>query len=499
VARTPAVMVQGTASHVGKSVLTAAVARWLADRGVRVAPFKAQNMSLNSYVTPAGEEVARSQAAQAAALGLEPTADMNPVLLKPMGGASQVIVQGRGVGVMTAREYYAYKPHAWRAIAESYDRLAAAYGAVVLEGAGSPVEINLKEHDLVNMRMAEHANAAVVLAADIERGGVFAQIVGTWELLEPAERERVVGFIINKFRGDATLLDSGLAFVRRRTGKPVLGVLPFDADVALDEEDSLGLPAAAETAELDVAVLRLPGLSNFTDFAALARWPGVAVRYAASAADLHRPDLVILPGTRTTVRALDWLHATGLSARVRQLAADPAGPLVLGVCGGYQLLGETLRDPEAVESDDREGAGLGLLAVDTVFARPKLLRRVTASATAGLASGCPLVGYEVHQGTTVRRPGTRPWLRITGADGEAADDGALDAAGRVCGTYLHGLFDDVRFTRAVVTEMRRRKGLPPRDGDRPAPPPRTARLGAWLAGHCDLAPVWAALPPTLPA
>src|SRR5947209_4356089 len=271
-----ALMIQGTASHVGKSVLTAAFGRWLRDRGLSVAPFKAQNMSLNSAVTLRGEEIARSVAGQAEALGVEPTADMNPVLLKPLDQGCQVVVQGHGVGVMSIREYYAYKPDAWRAIAESYDRLAAAHDAVVLEGAGSPVEINLKEHDLVNMRMARHADAAVVLVADIERGGVFAQVVGTWELMPPEDRARVVGFIINKFRGDASLLDPGLAYLRDRTGVPVLGVLPYRPDLQLDQEDSLGLDATATPDDLaddrpdalDVAVARLPGLSNATDL-----WP----------------------------------------------------------------------------------------------------------------------------------------------------------------------------------------------------------------------------------
>ena len=281
---TRALMIQGTASHAGKSVLTAAFGCWLRAQGLRVAPFKAQNMSLNSFVTLTGEEIARSQAMQAEALGLEPVADMNPILLKPLDHGCQVIVQGRGIGVMSIHEYYAYKPHAWRAITAAYDRLAAGYDALVLEGAGSPVEINLKANDLVNMRMAAHADAAVVLVADIERGGVFAQIIGTWELLEADEREHVVGFVINKFRGDPSLLESGLAYVQQRTGRPVLGVLPFDARVQRAEEDSLGLiPAEEATGEVDVAVLRLPGISNFTDFAALARVPGLSVRYVARA------------------------------------------------------------------------------------------------------------------------------------------------------------------------------------------------------------------------
>jgi adenosylcobyric acid synthase len=495
---TRALMIQGTASHVGKSVLAAAFGCWLQKRGLRVAPFKAQNMSLNSFVTLRGEEIARSQAVQAEALGLEPTADMNPVLLKPMEHGCQVIIQGHGVGVMSVHEYYAYKPAAWRAITASYDRLAAAHEVVVLEGAGSPAEINLKDNDLVNMRMAAHADAAVVLVADIERGGVFAQIVGTWELLEADERRRVAGFLINKFRGDAGLLDSGLEYVRRRTGRPVLGVLPYDPAVQLDEEDSLGLPEApAVTGEVDVVVLRLPGLSNFTDFAALARAPGVAVRYVGAPEQLHRPDLVILPGTRTTVRALAWLRATGLADACVRLAAAPEGPYLLGLCGGFQLLGRTITDPHGVEAAEASAEGLGLLAVDTEFQPRKTLARVEAEviAAGSLGHGCPAVGYEVHQGTSRRRPGVAPWLRLRrGMDGTPVEDGAVSADGRVCGTYMHGLFDDARFCGGVVAALRRRRGLSPlAEQDwlsrREFTARRYAGLADWLAGHCDLGPV----------
>jgi adenosylcobyric acid synthase len=492
-----ALMIQGTASHVGKSVLTAAFGRWLRQRGLSVAPFKAQNMSLNSAVTLRGEEIARSQAAQAEALGVDPTADMNPVLLKPLDRGCQVVVQGHGVGVMSVREYYAYKPHAWGAITASYDRLAAQHDAVVLEGAGSPVEINLKEHDLVNMRMAHHAGAAVVLAADIERGGVFAQLVGTWELLEPEERERVAGFVINKFRGDPSLLDSGLEYVRRRTGRPVLGVLPHDPAVQLEEEDSLGLEGSAATAEVDVAVLRLPGISNFTDFAALARAPGVAVRHVSAPGQLHSPDLIILPGTRTTVRALQWLRAGGLAEELRARARSPGGPYVLGICGGLQLLGRAIADPHGVESGCARAEGLGLLEIDTSFAPGKTQHRVEAAVVAGgsLCAGHTAVGYEVHQGTSTRRPGTRPWLRLRRQPGDAtADDGAVSPDGRVCGAYVHGLFDDARFCRALVGALRGRRGLPPLAAadwlsQREFLARRHQRLGAWLEEFCDLRPL----------
>ncbi|MBY0527598.1 MAG: cobyric acid synthase [Gemmataceae bacterium] len=497
-----ALMIQGTASHVGKSILTAAFGRWLRDQGLRVAPFKAQNMSLNSFVTLGGEEIARSQATQAEALGIEPTAAMNPILLKPMEKGCQVVVQGHGIGIMSIHEYYAYKPQAWQAITASYDRLAATYDAIVLEGAGSPAEINLKANDLVNMRMAEHADAAVVLVADIERGGVFAQLIGTWELMEAYERRRIVGFLINKFRGDASLLDSGLDYIRERTRRPVLGVLPFDATMQLDEEDSLGVEnTQTNSGAVDIAVLRLPGLSNFTDFAALARAPGVSVRYVGGPSELLQPDLVILPGTRTTIRALEWLHFTGWAKKLLQSAADANGPYLLGVCGGCQLLGRTIRDPDGIEAACAHVDALGLLDIDTQFQHGKTLCRVEADVIApgSLCHGCPVVGYEVHQGVSLRRAGAVPWLRLRRQPGgEVVEDGAVSCGGRVCGSYVHGLFDDARFCRSLIDALRKRRGLTALVehewlSQREFWAQRYDRLAGWLTRHCDLRPVGAAL------
>jgi adenosylcobyric acid synthase len=498
-----ALMVLGTASHVGKSLVAAAFCRLLAERGGRVAPFKAQNMALNSFVTREGGEIGRAQVAQAEAAGVEPHTDMNPVLLKPMGGVSQVVVDGEPIGVMSAREYYAAKDRIWPRVTAAFDRLAARFDRIVLEGAGSPVEVNLAEHDLTNLRMARHADAAVVLVADIERGGVFAQVVGTLDLMPPEDRARVVGVIINKFRGDATLLGDGPAFLRARTGVPVLGVLPFRADLQVDQEDSLGIDATAtpEGAEadpesLDVAVPRLPGLSNFTDLAPLARMPGVRLRYVERGEALGRPDLVLLPGTKTTARDLAWLRRVGLASRLEVLAREPDGPMVVGVCGGFQMLGTQIDDPEGAESDEAAVAGLGLLDARTRF-QPDKARHLVRGAT--FDCGLPLVGYEIHMGRTALGPGARPFARLVrGRDGTTLADGGVSSCGRFLGTYVHGLFDSRPFAAWLVDRLRARRGLPPLGPSPPAPQwdaiaARYAGLAALLREHLDLAPVLASL------
>ena len=501
--RASALMVLGTASHVGKSLVAAAFCRLLAEAGYRVAPFKAQNMALNSFVTRDGGEIGRAQVAQAEAAGVEPHVDMNPILLKPMGGVSQVVVEGTPIGVMAARDYYAAKDRLWPRVAAAYGRLAARFDRIVLEGAGSPVEINLTEQDLTNLRMARLADAACILVADIERGGVFAQLVGTWELMEPEDRARVVGFVINKFRGDATLLDPGLRFLAERTGVPVLGVLPYRADLQIDQEDSLGIDATAtDVADLgradvlDVAVARLPGLSNFTDFWPLARVPDVRVRYVERGCDVGMPDLFILPGTKTTVRDLAWLRHTGVAERIIRMADDPDGPLVLGLCGGFQMLGMRIDDPDGVESSEAIVPGLGLLDVATRFATTKARHRVTGTVR---GAGPPVFGYEIHMGQTRRGAGSAAWLNLTRqSTGEVVEDGAVGAAGRVFGTYLHGLFDSLPFTAVLVDRLRARRGLKPLDASgwrehRAFLAGRYAALAEWLRTHLDLGPVWAAL------
>lgn len=459
------IMVQGTTSHAGKSVLAAALCRIYARRGLRVAPFKAQNMALNSFVTPDGGELGRAQAYQAAAAGIEPHVDMNPVLLKPnsMTG-SQVIVLGKSVGNMKVREYHAFQPTVWPTVCAALDRLREAYDLVVIEGAGSPAEINLRKQDIVNMRVARYANCPVLLVGDIDRGGVFASLVGTTLLVTEEERALIKAFVINKFRGDASLLDNGIQFLNDYTGIPTLGVVPMLMDWRGDEEDSLGVEdrrRQRKQAPLTLAVVRLPFMSNYTDFDALADEDDVAVRYAQEPAELDGADALLLPGTKSTSDDLAWLHASGMAAAIRARVADGA-PLV-GICGGYQMLGRRVCDPQHVESARDEMPGLGLLEVETVFEGEK--RTVRAQGTLAGNSladpGTPAHGYEIHMGRTTRAAGVSPLLELIDATGEQLLDGAVSADGRVCGTYLHGLFDNPLLRRRWLNRLRDHKGLPP--------------------------------------
>lgn len=487
-------MVQGTASHVGKSVLAAALCRIFRQDGLRVAPFKAQNMSNNSYVTPDGGEIGRAQAVQAAAAGVEARVEMNPVLLKPEADhIAQVVRLGRPLVSAQARDYFALKAELWAAVHTSLDALRQDYDVVVIEGAGSPAEINLKATEIVNMRVARYAEAPVLLCGDIDRGGVFAALVGTLELLEPAERETVKGFVINKFRGDPALLAYGLTMLEQRTGIPVLGVVHHFRDIHIPEEDSvaLDLPSrAAGPAALDIAVIQLPHISNFDDFDPLAREPGVGLRYVATAADLGCPDLIILPGSKTTIPDLVWLEGQGLDQRI--VERYRAGAAIIGICGGYQMLGTQLYDPEGIESSCRERAGLGLLPLTTVFAGSKETHRVQGevAAAAGLlagAAGAVIQGYEIHMGRTSGEGAVVPFrikdrsdIAVTAA---TAWDGAMDGGGRVLGTYIHGLFHNGGLRRAVLLELARRKGV-----TLPAAGPDTAmedefdKLADWVRG-----------------
>lgn len=469
-------MVQGTASHAGKSLTATALCRIFAQDGLRVAPFKAQNMSLNSFVTPDGGEFGRAQAVQADAARVAPSVEMNPILLKPEGGRrSQVVVMGKPMRVASAREYYTMKPALWPIVTQALDALRAQYDIVVIEGAGNPAEINLKEQEIVNMRVARYANAPVLLVGDIDRGGVFASLFGTMALLEPQERALVKAFVINKFRGDPSLLDPGLDMLRERTGVPFAGVVPYFTDIHIPEEDSLGLDppqaqADAQDAPLDIAVIRLPRIANFDDFDPLRREPCALVRYVASAADLGAPDLIVLPGSKTTVADLDWLRRVRLDAAV--IARRRAGTPLIGICGGYQMLGRRILDPDGVESDAPETRGLGLLPSTTLFAPDKATHQVRAKVAAadketGLLAGCAgadIVGYEIHMGRTSGEGAAA--FRVAERSGVAADspDGALDADGLTLGTYIHGLFHNHALRRAMLMWLAARKGVTLPDG-----------------------------------
>ncbi|MDA0769771.1 MAG: cobyric acid synthase [Chloroflexi bacterium] len=461
------IMVQGTTSHAGKSMFATALCRIFAQEGLRVAPFKSQNMSLNSFVTPDGGEFGRAQAVQADAARVAPTVEMNPILLKPEAERrSQVVVMGKPLRVASAREYYEMKLELWPVVTAALDTLRANYDIVVIEGAGSPAEINLKEHEIVNMRVARYANAPVVLVGDIDRGGVFASLAGTMLLLEPEEQALVKAIVINKFRGDPSLLDSGLEMLLERTGVPTIGVVPYYTDIHVPEEDSLGLDEDVLSSippVLEVAVIRLPRIANFDDFDPLRQEPGVQVRYVGSRAELGRPDLIVIPGSKTTVEDLLWLRDVGLAQAVKQSRAE--GVPVIGICGGYQMLGQRVLDPDGVESGKAEVEGLGLLPVDTVFEGDKATHQVkgTVNARLGLLEGYDggdVVGYEIHMGRSAGEA-VNSLFRISERSGKAIDasDGAADVEGLTLGTYMHGLFHNHSLRRTMLLNLARRKGL----------------------------------------
>ena len=488
-------MVQGTSSHAGKSVLATALCRIFAQDGYQVAPFKAQNMSLNSFATPDGGEIGRSQAVQAAAALVAPSVEMNPILLKPEGDRrSQVVLLGRPQAVASAREYQQLKPQMWAMVTAALDRLRADFDIVVIEGAGSPAEINLKQHDIVNMRVARHAQAPVLLVGDIDRGGIFAQLVGTMELLEPEERALVGGHVINKFRGDPSLLDSGLEFLRERTGTPVVGVVPYFTDIHIPEEDSVGLEAeraSDDESAIDVAVMRLPHIANFDDFDPLRHEPGVRLRFVARASEFGEPDLVVIPGSKTTVADLGWLHERGLAERIT--SARRGGAPVIGICAGYQMLGERLLDPDAVESRIAETPGLGLLPATTTFRRDKATHQVTArvSARQGLLSRCggaEVVAYEIHMGVTSASGCSSPF-EVEKQSGQHVEfsDGSIDAEGLTLGTYLHGLFHNRVVRRAILACVGARRGLSlPTDHDDIEPNAEYDKLASLVREHLDM-------------
>jgi adenosylcobyric acid synthase len=495
-----AVLVCGTHSDAGKSVVAAGICRWLSDQGVRVAPFKAQNMALNSVVTAGGAEIGRSQAVQAAAARAEPEAAFNPVLIKPSGHRhSQVIVMGRPYADVDARSYQSLKGELRPIVSAALADLRERYDVVVCEGAGSPAEINLRHADLTNMWLAREGGLATLIVADIDRGGVFASLYGTLALLDAGDQAHVAGYVINKFRGDLGILEPGLEMLQQRTGRPTLGVLPYVEDLWMDVEDSLGLDGGRPEASaqpgsdtLDVVVLRLRWISNFTDADALGAEPGVRVRFSRSAADLERADLVVIPGTKATLEDLALLREAGLDEvlDVRARAGDP----ILGICGGYQMLGESIEDE--VESRRGTETGLGLLPVATRFAPDKLLRR-RGGHSPWLETGA--AGYEIRHGR-VRRGGGEPLLR--GDDGEP--DGCV--AGSVIGTSWHGVFEHDGFRRGLLMRVAARRGRRFIPGTVPFARRRAARLdalGALISEHLDLVRLTALIeagpPPGLPA
>lgn len=452
-----AIMIQGTMSNAGKSLIAAGLCRIFKQDGYRVAPFKSQNMALNSYITRENLEMGRAQVVQAEACGIEPSVLMNPILLKPttdMG--SQVIVNGEVVGSMRAMDYFKKKKEYIPVIREAYEKLAKEYDIIVIEGAGSPAEINLKQDDIVNMGMAKLADAPVLLVGDIDRGGVFAQLIGTVQLLEKEEQDRIKGLLINKFRGDKKILEPGLAMLTERCGKEVLGVVPY-MDVDIEEEDSLAesLTVKAAKAVIDIAVIRLPRISNFTDFQAFSLEPSVSVRYVEKPGELGRPDAIILPGTKNTIKDLQWLRQSGLEAAVKRQAGE--GTLVFGICGGYQMLGEQLTDSCGAEGTGSL-RGMELLSMETDFA-PEKTRTRTEGFVGDLQgilmplSGKKVSGYEIHMGRTRLQKGAQSFVTLSGnRDGCCKDN--------VAGTYLHGIFDEEDFRRAFVGLLCERKGVP---------------------------------------
>lgn len=464
------IMFQGTSSNVGKSILATAFCRIFYRRGLKTVPFKAQNMALNSYVTKWGDEIGRAQVAQAEAAGIDPIVQMNPVLLKPTGNqSSQVVLMGKPVGVYSAKEYHTnYSLKALDKVKESFAFLDTNYEMIVIEGAGSPAEVNLKANDIVNMRVAKMGQVPVMLIADIDRGGAIASIVGTLELLEPEERALVKGIIINKFRGDIKLLQPAVDFIEQKTGKKVVGVVPAIEKLDIDEEDSVALESKHEAVNRDItiAVLQTPKISNFTDFDALAYEPDVSVRFVRPGDSIGTPDLVIIPGSKNTLADLDYLQKNGYAAEIKALHAQ--GTPVLGICGGNQMLGQRLLDPDGVEGDIPELEGLGLLPTETHMTGTKLTHQVTFS-TESLTflgerfDGTGLRGYEIHMGRTESIAPTTHCFTITSRSEQpvVATDGFMSPDGLVMGTYIHGILDNDDLRRHLLNCLRKHKGLAP--------------------------------------
>ncbi len=457
------IMVQGTASHVGKSVLVTALCRIFAQDGYRVAPFKSQNMALNSFVTPAGGEIGRAQAVQAEAAGLAPSTLMNPILLKPSSDTgAQVILNGKVLSNMSASIYHTHKKRLQAEVLNAYNQLADDFQIIVIEGAGSPAEVNLRKNDIVNMGMAELVDAPVIITSDIDKGGVFASLVGTMELLAPRERQRVKALHINKFRGDIEILRPGLDFLTEKCQRPLLGVTPYIRDIGIQEEDSLAVNRTvqnqgAQSDLLQVQIVTLPRMSNFTDFDPLESEPGVRLKYIKPGEDFCKPDLIIIPGTKNTIADFQYLEKAGYAQQIRKYLEE--GVFVLGICGGYQMLGREILDPEAAESGSGKINALNLLDISTVFEPAKITAQVRAQALNLPFYQGAVTGYEIHMGRT-RLSDREHALFSVSRDGVQHPDGAASANFKVMGTYLHGIFDNDEFRHAYLNFVRQGRGLP---------------------------------------
>jgi len=490
---TKAIMFLGTGSDVGKSIAATAFCRILKRRGFKVAPFKAQNMSNNSYVTVEGGEIGRAQVAQAEAAGLPPSVHMNPVLLKPSTElGAQIILQGDVYGQMDAASYHALKPNLRKAVLDSYNNLADEYEIIIMEGAGSCCEMNLKQSDLVNFRMAKAAGARCILVADIDRGGVFAQIIGTYNLMDRKEQDMTIGFLINKFRGDTRLFSSGIRYIKEKTGKPVLGLVPFYHDIIIDAEDSVAVqddrrgrhPTGPAT--VNIAVLKLPSISNFTDLEILEREKDVVINYLSRPVDLTGEyDWLILPGAKNVMEDAAWMKRSGWTRAARDFAES--GRRILGICGGYQLLGKRIKDPLGMESRRKETSGIGLLPLETVLEGEKVVRKVTGIC---LLNRRRVTGYEIHMGRSlITGDHAVPFLRLHEPGGKKAwDDGWAGEDGRIAGTYVHGLLDSPGLRSWFLNEIRAHKGLrtrKPGDGRR-VRFHQYDRLADHFETHCDV-------------
>ena len=461
------IMLQGTASNVGKSTIVTGLCRIFKQDGFTVVPFKSQNMALNSFITKEGLEMGRAQVSQAEASGLEPIADMNPILLKPSGNhKSQVIVRGKVVGNMSSVEYHDYKLQLMDVLKETFNELNSKYDITVMEGAGSCAEINLKARDISNMGMAQIADSPVIIVGDIDRGGVFASLAGTMLLLNEEERKRVKGVIINKFRGRKELLEEGVKMLEEIIKVPVLGVLPYN-DIKIEDEDSVTtrFKKAVGVKDVHIEIIRIPHMSNFTDFHIFETQEDVSVRYVDYGESLGNPDIVIIPGSKSTIDDLKFIRENGLEEQIKSL--HKKGKLIVGICGGYQMLGKKLKDPYHVEGEVEEYDGIGLLDTETIFEEEKTTTQVKATICEGLSgyleclSGKEISGYEIHMGVTNIGNDIRNLDTITEKLGEEVNytEGSVNNEGNVFGTYIHGIFDEIEFTRALLNNIRQSKGL----------------------------------------